>query len=99
MTSRSAREALAATGTLEFAGRYIQDLSGGERQRVIVARALAQEADILLLDEPTAFLDIRHQVEISQSREEASRREGADRRDGKPRPQSRGGVIRTGSCF
>lgn len=61
-----AREALAATGTLPFAERYIQDLSGGERQRVIVARALAQEADILLLDEPTAFLDIRHQVEITR---------------------------------
>jgi iron complex transport system ATP-binding protein len=61
-----AREALTATDTLGFASRYIQDLSGGERQRVIVARALAQEADILLLDEPTAFLDIRHQVEISR---------------------------------
>ena len=61
----AAREAMRLTDTLAFASRYVQDLSGGERQRVIIARALAQGAAIMLLDEPTAFLDIRHQVEVA----------------------------------
>jgi iron complex transport system ATP-binding protein len=52
------------TGVQHLEQRSIHELSGGERQRVILARALAQEADILLLDEPGAFLDIRHEVEI-----------------------------------
>ncbi|GGE49575.1 ABC transporter ATP-binding protein [Agaricicola taiwanensis] len=56
--------ALTATRTLDLAERPVDELSGGQRQRVWVAMALAQQTDILLLDEPTTFLDINHQVEI-----------------------------------
>lgn len=57
-------EALDLTGTADLAGRAVDELSGGQRQRVWIAMALAQRTDILLLDEPTTFLDICHQVEV-----------------------------------
>jgi iron complex transport system ATP-binding protein len=57
-------QSLAATGISEFADRPVDELSGGQRQRVWIAMALAQQTDILLLDEPTTFLDLAHQVEV-----------------------------------
>lgn len=58
------REALAATDTTDLAHRVVDELSGGQRQRVWLAMVLAQRTDILLLDEPTTYLDIAHQVEV-----------------------------------
>ena len=58
--------ALDATGTADLASRRVDELSGGQRQRVWVAMVLAQQTDLLLLDEPTTFLDIAHQVELME---------------------------------
>jgi iron complex transport system ATP-binding protein len=69
-----AREALARLGIEHLADRSVFALSGGERQLVAFARALAQQAELLLLDEPTAFLDLRHRVDVLRVvRELASR--------------------------
>jgi iron complex transport system ATP-binding protein len=58
------RQALELTDSTQFAERLLSTLSGGERQRTLIAAALAQGGEILLLDEPTTFLDYRHQVQI-----------------------------------
>jgi ABC-type cobalamin/Fe3+-siderophores transport system ATPase subunit len=60
----AAHEAMELTGSLPFRARDFRSLSGGERQRVILAAALAQSPEALLLDEPTTFLDLHHQVAL-----------------------------------
>lgn len=59
-----AREAMAAVSVQHLADRFMNELSGGERRRVVLAQALSQDAPVLLLDEPTTHLDIRHVVEV-----------------------------------
>ena len=68
--------ALARTGVAELAERRVDDLSGGQRQRVWIAVALAQETDLILLDEPTTYLDIAHQVEVLDIIRDLNRTDG-----------------------
>ena len=68
--------AMAATETLDLAARPVDELSGGQRQRVWIALALAQDCPILLLDEPTTFLDLAHQVEVLDLLADLNRRDG-----------------------
>ena len=57
-------DAMRATGTVDLATRPVDELSGGQRQRAWIAMALAQDTDLILLDEPTTYLDLAHQVEV-----------------------------------
>jgi len=70
------RRAMDETATAALGGRLLNTLSGGERQKVYIAAALAQGADVLLLDEPTTFLDYRHQAEIRELLAHANRQSG-----------------------
>ncbi|MDG4795653.1 ABC transporter ATP-binding protein [Micromonospora sp. WMMD1082] len=68
--------ALQATGTLDLVGRPVDELSGGQRQRVWIAMALAQRTRVLLLDEPTTYLDVTHQVEVLDLLTDLNRQRG-----------------------
>ncbi|WP_460064081.1 ABC transporter ATP-binding protein [Streptomyces sp. YKOK-I1] len=61
---RVVQESMTRTGVAELADRYVDELSGGQRQRVWIAMALAQQTPLLLLDEPTTYLDIQHQIDV-----------------------------------
>lgn len=73
---RIAQDAMASTGTSHLANRAFHQLSGGEKQRVVIAAALAQSATLLLLDEPTASLDLGYQLEVSSLLERLNREQG-----------------------
>lgn len=68
--------ALKATGIEEFRERAIEDLSGGQRQRAWIAMALAQQTEILILDEPTTYLDLAHQLEVLKLLEKLNKEQG-----------------------
>ncbi len=69
MTARdkaAVRDAMEMSGVLDWAGRDLRTLSGGERQRVYIAMALAQQTDVIFLDEPTTYLDLGHQFDLME---------------------------------
>lgn len=69
-------DAMTATGVTSMAGRPVDELSGGQRQRVWIAMVLAQETPLILLDEPTTFLDIAHQIELLELFDELNAEQG-----------------------
>lgn len=73
---KAVEEALELMGILDLADVSVDELSGGQRQRVWIAMSLAQDTDILLLDEPTTFLDIAYQVDILEKLTELNRKKG-----------------------
>lgn len=70
------RDAIGTTGTRKFAHHHISDLSDGERQKVMIARALAQDTPVILLDEPTAHLDLPNRIEVVRVLKKLAREQG-----------------------